>query len=67
MADAFMEHKVVPQSWLARLFNKIRAFINGIFNINQDTQLSNENTITQLFNDIYQGKFKNAKEKISCN
>lgn len=63
MADAFMEHKVVPQSWLARLFNKIRAFINGIFNVNQDTRLSNENTITQLFNDIYQGKFKNAKEK----
>jgi len=63
MADAFMEHKVVSQSWLARLFNKIRAFINGIFNINQDTQLSNENAITQLFNDIYQGKFKNAKEK----
>ena len=67
MADAFMDYmkvdKPVPQSWLRRVFERIKNFLKGIFDKNNDTQSFNEKAITQLFSDIYQGKFKNAKEK----
>jgi hypothetical protein len=63
MADVFMDFMKVgpvktPQSWLARIFHKIRAFLFGLFNNKKA-----ENDITRLFQDIYSGKFKDAKEK----
>jgi len=64
MADAFMEYmkaeKSVTQSWLRRIFERIKNLLKGIFDKNNT---SNERAVTQLFSDIYQGKFKNAKEK----
>lgn len=57
------DNNKVSESWMKRLFNKISNFLKSIFGVNSNSQQTVEKDITQLFQDIFTGKFKNSKER----